>query len=117
MIEVERVLKSEYIASYIFGTEVLHREDGPAIEWLSGDKTWYYKGEIHRSDGPAIEYINGEKQWWLNSLRHRDDGPAVVYKDGRKEWWFDGIRLSKEKWFEALNEEQKEKMLYSPDFI
>ena len=44
----------------------LHREDGPAIEWESGDKFWYLKGYLHREDGPAIEYADGSKSWWLN---------------------------------------------------
>ena len=24
---------------------VLHREDGPAIEWANGSKFWYYQGK------------------------------------------------------------------------
>jgi len=31
----------------------LHREDGPAIEWASGNKEWYLNGKCHREDGPA----------------------------------------------------------------
>jgi len=25
--------------------EILHREDGPAVEWADGDKSWYLNGE------------------------------------------------------------------------
>jgi hypothetical protein len=43
-----------------------HREDGPAIEWANGDKSWYLNGQCHREDGPAIEWSDGDKEWWLN---------------------------------------------------
>jgi hypothetical protein len=44
----------------------LHREDGPAIEWADGYKSWYLNGKKHREDGPALEYASGRKAWWLN---------------------------------------------------
>jgi hypothetical protein len=59
------------------------------------DRTEYYneKGQLHRIDGPAVEYVDGEKQWWVNGKLHRDgDLPAVIkYEDGK---------LSYEGWFE-----------------
>jgi hypothetical protein len=45
---------------------VRHRTDGPAIEWLDGDKFWYQHGECHRDDGPAYESANGGKSWYLH---------------------------------------------------
>ncbi len=27
---------------------------------------WYLNGQLHREDGPAVEYISGLKQWYLN---------------------------------------------------
>jgi len=66
---------------------LLHREDGPAVEWAGGTKTWYLNGLRHRENGPAVEYANGNKEWWLNGLRHREDGPAVEWYSGHKEWW------------------------------
>jgi hypothetical protein len=44
----------------------LHREDGPAIEYFNGSKTWYLNGKLHRLDGPAVEAANGDKYWWIN---------------------------------------------------
>ena len=38
---------------------VLHREDGPALEFSCGDKFWYKNGLIHREYGPALEYAFG----------------------------------------------------------
>ena len=54
-----------------------HREDGPAIEWVNGNKWWYLHGKLHRVDGAAEEYTNGNKVWFLNGEIHREDGPAV----------------------------------------
>jgi len=70
----------------------LHREDGPAIEYVSGTKEWLINGELHREDEPAIEGADGSKFWYLNDKRHREDGPAIEYADGRKEWYLNGER-------------------------
>jgi hypothetical protein len=45
---------------------VRHREDGPAVEYSNGDKTWWYNGKCHREDGPAVEFVCGRKSWYLN---------------------------------------------------
>jgi hypothetical protein len=31
-----------------------------------GSKFWYLKDKLHREDGPAIEWANGYKSWYLN---------------------------------------------------
>lgn len=69
---------------------ILHREDGPAIEFASGDKEWHLNGKCHREDGPAVEWYDGNKAWYLNDKRHREDGPAIEYADGLKEWYLNG---------------------------
>jgi len=46
--------------------DLLHREDGPAVEWTDGHKAWYLNGKRHRKDGPAIEWANGHRTWYLN---------------------------------------------------
>lgn len=44
----------------------------------NSETTTYYKnGKIHREDGPAIEWINGNKHWLLSDRLHRTDGPAI----------------------------------------
>lgn len=48
--------------------DILHREDGPAIESYNGTKYWLKNGKYHREDGPAIEHDNGSKKWWLNDI-------------------------------------------------
>ena len=50
---------------YIKGTNILHREDGPALEYADGSKIWYKKGKRHRLDGPAMEYSSGVKRYWI----------------------------------------------------
>jgi hypothetical protein len=69
--------------------KIKHREDGPAVENVNGDKWWYVNGELHREDGPAQEYANGSKFWFLNGKLHREDGPASEYGED-KEWWVGG---------------------------
>ena len=37
----------------------------------NGDRFWFLNGELHREDGPAVEYVSGTKHWYLNGERHR----------------------------------------------
>lgn len=34
-----------------------------------GSKVWRLDGKLHREDGPAIEYADGRKSWWLHSQK------------------------------------------------
>lgn len=70
-----------------------HRTDGPAYEHPNGEKEWYVNGELHRTDGPAMELPSGDKFWYLHGERHRMDGPAFEYADGDKIWCIHGIQL------------------------
>ena len=65
----------------------LHREDGPAIQFISGRRDWYINDKLHREDGPAIEDYDGTKYWFINYKRHREDGPAIEWSYGRKDWY------------------------------
>ena len=80
--------------------QLLHRTDGPAIEWVSGNKYWYQNGQRHRTDGPAIEYANGTKAWYQNDKLHRTDGPAVEWVSGNKSWYIDNIEYTEEEFRE-----------------
>ena len=61
---------------------------------------FYFKDKqmtiLHREDGPAVEYSDGHKEWYINGERHREDGPAVEYTDGGKGWRINGSYLSEE---------------------
>ena len=65
-----------------------------------GDK-FHYKDPAktirHREDGPAIEDVEGNKEWWVNGKLHRLDGPAVEYSDGVKEWWVNDVHIRSER--------------------
>ncbi len=75
---------------FIKGTNKLHREDGPAVEAVNGDKEWYIDGKLHREDGPAIEYKHGDKEWYIDGKPHREDGPALEWANGDKYWYING---------------------------
>ena len=64
----------------------------------------YYKDRkmtiLHREDGPAIEYPNRYKSWWINGQFHRTDGPAVEWDSGNKSYWINGDKLSKAEFLE-----------------
>lgn len=42
---------------------------------------------LHREDGPAVEYLTGVTEWWLNGSLHRLDGPAIVDNRGNPVCW------------------------------
>ena len=83
----------------------LHREDGPAVEYITGKKHWVCCGVLHREDGPAVEsplhdiwplegvYHRDINQvasiWYSRGKIHRVNGPAVIYPDMSEEWWVD----------------------------
>ena len=41
--------------------------------FANGDKYWCLDGEYHREDGPAIEYVDGERGWYLNDKSLTED--------------------------------------------
>lgn len=48
-------------------------DDKPAIVYTHDTKVWYKYGKIHREDGPAIEWVNGDMQFYLNNKCYRFD--------------------------------------------
>ena len=72
----------------------LHRDEGPAIEYADGSKSWYQNDQYHRTDGPAIDWTCGRKEWYQNGQKHRTDGPAIIFEDGDKFSYINGVRLS-----------------------
>ena len=74
---------------------LLHRVDGPAVEYANGGKkVWYLRGKKHRLDGPAIEWSDGTKHWIVNGQLHRLDGPAIEWADGDERWYINDVELS-----------------------
>ena len=59
-----------------------------------GDKEWFLNDKLHREDGPACEYVSGTKLWYLNHKLHREDGPACEWANGDKFWYLNGNKLT-----------------------
>ena len=66
-------MKTQYVDITVLGSKfyysdkamtVLHREDGPAVEYPNGTKLWYCDGVLHREGGPAAEYKEGIQKWY-----------------------------------------------------
>jgi hypothetical protein len=79
---------------------MLHRTDGPAIEYANGDKFWFQNDSRHRDDGPAIEYATGDYEFWLNgdgesltpaefAAKVLDNETAILWKMSGYHWPFD----------------------------
>ena len=83
-----------YYKCWIKDGFLMHREDGPAIEYYDGSREWCIDGYRHRIDGPAVEQPNGYKAWYINGKLHRENGPAVEHPDGTKQYWLNGINIS-----------------------
>jgi hypothetical protein len=66
---------------------ILHRTDGPALEYRDGTKKWYDHGQLHRTDGPALITASGTEVWYDHDQRHRTDGPARTTAAGDREWF------------------------------
>ena len=94
---IEYTVRVHHDKTEWFLNGLIHRENGPAVEYADGDKSWYQNGQRHREDGPALEYANGGyKAWYLNGVLHREDGPALEKTDGYKEWWINGEKLTED---------------------
>jgi hypothetical protein len=120
MNESESFMKINKFGDKIWTTNdgVLHRLDGPAVEYNGGSETWWMDGFRHRSDGPAVFFSNGHKEWHLRGILHREDGPAVIYPEGNKEWFINNVCYkTKEDYFDALSDEAKARCLFSEDFL
>jgi hypothetical protein len=58
---------------------------------------FYFKDQmLHREDGPAIEFINGCQFWFINGKLHRDNGPAIVDGDELTQYWLNGEPATEE---------------------
>jgi hypothetical protein len=91
---------------YYYWNDKLHREDGPAIEFVNGDKEWFFHGKYHRVDGPAIELASGHKEWWyFHGKLHRTNGPAI---DHEGKFFLHGKEYTEEEYGKLGNNMSKE---------
>jgi hypothetical protein len=63
---------------------------------IYGDIFWFKEGTdiLHREDGPACEHADGSKAYYLNGKRHRENGPAIEYDSGYKDYYYHGKRIN-----------------------
>lgn len=64
-------------------------------------REWYKNDRLHKEDGPAIEYIEGVKQnyfadgsknsFWLNGLNITYSEWSLICKRSNKEWWLEDV--------------------------
>ena len=86
-------------------------KQGLIIDYV-GTKRWYNDDLLHREDGPALEYTDGSKQWFINGENHRLDGPAAKWSNGKEEW------LYKDTWIkEVKSQEEFEQWLKYKTFL
>ena len=61
---------------------IVHRENGPAYEFINGTKKWLIHGMFHRLEGAAIIWNNGVKDWYITgSLIHKDFHPFNIFRN------------------------------------
>lgn len=77
---------------WYLGDEI-HRDDGPAIIYVTGEEFWYQHSKRHRVGGPAAKWPNGREEWYLDDNLHRIGGPAVYVPNGKVEWWVNGKQI------------------------
>jgi len=71
--------------------------EGECYLWQHS-RRWYKKGKLlHRENGPAVEFDNGTKYWLINNQYHRLDGPAIEMNDyDTKLYYINNKRLTTE---------------------
>jgi hypothetical protein len=68
----------------------------PKIDAYGNEEWFNEEGVLHRTDGPAIEYRDGLKYWYINGKMHREDGPAMITSNGYKIWCLNGVNHTEE---------------------
>ena len=65
---------------------------------------WYLGCTLHREDGPAITFVSGTQLWYQNGRKHRLDGPSSIFSDGTKAWHIEGVEYSEEEFNKMIME-------------
>lgn len=100
------------------------------IGLISGSCFGIKMGKKHRDDGPAQVIFSDDHStdlkscvdteiWYKNGRIHREDGPAIIYYCkgiSYDYFFFNGKPLSKEKWWNSISEQMKEKVIFSGNF-
>lgn len=93
-------LKINNISTSYYRLGKLHRKFGPAF-YKDGSTFWFKNGILHRDNGPAVEYKEGKNIWFKNGRIHREDGPAIIFYSD-EEWFVDGVKYDRSEHLLAL---------------
>jgi hypothetical protein len=51
-------------------TKIIKLPNGGVLKkYPDGGKSYYLNGNLHREDGPAIEFLGGYKEWYINGRK------------------------------------------------
>ena len=78
-------------------------KNGLVVDTISGDEYWFKGDVLHREDGPAINRQNLTQVWYIGGKLHREDGPAVMVKGSTPGYYLWGIRFTKEEFERKMN--------------
>ena len=100
---IEKRENGSFTEWVIAGTDIQHREDGPAavckMEDGSIHEEWRRFGRLFRLDGPA-QTTRGGKFYYVNNKLHREDGPAIESDDGVNRYYIAGLLMADKKSFD-----------------
>ena len=69
------------------------RDDGPAIIYRSGTRSWVKNGKTHRVGAPALTYDHVGEVWKVDGKLHRLDGAAHISPTGHRCWYVNHVKI------------------------
>lgn len=66
---------------FCLDNDLIHNDNGPAIEFKNGVMWWMQRGKLHRENGPAIDSF----EYWLNG----DIASKNEIKNIKRNKWID----------------------------
>jgi len=106
------IFKEKYRVIYCKNDSYNEKYDNDNLYYNDKTSKCYYKGYlVHREDGPAVEWQDGTKWWYLNGKRHRENGPAVEWPDGSKHWYINGKEYSEKEYLKIISLKKKSRVL------
>jgi len=67
----------------------------------NGSKVWRLNGKLHREDGPAYEWVDGTKEWWING-NYISNSCAIELPNGTKYYTFEGKLMTEQEWLDRV---------------
>ncbi len=73
----------------------LHRLNGPAYVNEDFLTEWRKHGMLHRTDGPALLYSTGEEFWYINDKNITDEVNRWIKENNLPNWtvWYNSIKI------------------------